>query len=516
MAAAMAVLLCGASIASAQTPRAETKLNIEISSAGASVFSALVPEIAAAGRLGLKPVPKVTSPSEATKKFCSGMGGDTPDILLTTRRLRSSTVAQCGKNGVEHIAQVVLGRSALVLAVRSDSPLANTKLTTRQVYWALARDVPDNDEFRRNSAIRWSDVDRTLPQTDIRFHVPPRDDGARPLFNAHFMEAGCRHEALIKSIFNAEQRSARCITTRLERVREIPTSRVVEALLEAPPGTVGVISDADLEKSEGKLVGLVVDGVAPDHDAIVDGEYGSTETYYLYAKRGRVLRAGEKALDLAVDRIILAMAQESVVGPTGSASRLGLIPLSDASRDAQRRLFAPPAFGDSVSAFGNLIGSVAGFVAGGARDLVDIVSNAWSPGGADDEEVSEFAALMDIAGYKIKEVQTSISIIPAAGMTFGIARSMTEADKDYLERQLRLDERKRRGVVASAQRAIIRSILDLSETYGYEMSKVEIEFVPLPSAKFVMEPEDAPIGLESSLILRSIERLSNRLSELMR
>ena len=509
-------VLCGTTISPAQPAKPVAKLNIEISASGASVFAALVPDIIAAGRADLQAEQKIVATADSMKEFCRGIGGDTPDILLTTRRMRSAMVNECGKTGVDHIAQVVFGRTALILAVRSDSPLAKSKLTSRQVYRALARDVPDNDEFRRNGAIRWSEVDSALPELDIRFHIPPRDDSARPAFNAHFLEGGCRSEPAIKSIFSAGDRTARCVTTRLDRVREIPTSKVVDALLEAPAGTVGVISDADLAKSGGKLVGLVVDGVAPDHEAIIEGDYGFAETYYLYAKRGRFLHDGDKAMDLAVDRIILAMAQENMVGPKGRAALLGLVPLSDVDRDAQRRLFAPRASPYSAPAIGGWISAAVEYVVGGVRDLVEIASNIGSAEQAGEEAVGEFTALMDIAGYKTKEVLTSISIIPSAGMTFGIVRAMSSADRDYLERRLQLDTHKRGGVLASAQRGIIRSILDISETAGYEMSKIEIEFVPLPSAKFTMEPEDAPMSLETSAILRSIERLNGRISELTR
>ena len=40
----------------------------------------------------------------------------------------------------------------------------------------------------------------------------------------------------------------------------------------------------------------------------------------------------------------------------------------------------------------------------------------------------DFTSLMDIAGYQITDVQSSIGIIPGAVMTFGIAREMSDAD----------------------------------------------------------------------------------------
>ncbi|MEA2739261.1 MAG: phosphate transport system substrate-binding protein, partial [Acetobacteraceae bacterium] len=305
---------CGLA-ASAQEKPASFTLRIGVADSGRGIFDDFIPDIAATSQSGTPPEVKYATALGTLRDFCQGIGGTSPDIVLTTRRLRSSMVAECGKNGVEHIAQVELGRTALVLAVRSGSAL--TGLAARQVYLALARDVPDKDEFRRNTAIRWSDTDRSLPQLDIRFQLPPREDPARSLFNTLILEGGCRDEPVVKLIFSAEQRTARCMTTRVDRIREIPRDQAVRALLDAPEGTVGVVSHQDIEQSDGKLVGVAVDGIAPDHDAIMQGTYEYSNMYYLYAKRGQALRGGSRAMDSAIDHIIARALTEPVIGPDG-------------------------------------------------------------------------------------------------------------------------------------------------------------------------------------------------------
>ena len=93
---------------------------------------------------------------------------------------------------------------------------------------------------------------------------------------------------------------------------------------------------------------------------------------------------------------------------------------------------------------------------------------------------------------------------------------MTEADQDYLDRRLAQDARIRVGALPVMQRSIVRSILEVSETAGFEISKVEIEFVPLPSVKLVMETKEPPVSVETSSILRQIEKLNERIQELAR
>jgi hypothetical protein len=102
----------------------------------------------------------------------------------------------------------------------------------------------------------------------------------------------------------------------------------------------------------------------------------------------------------------------------------------------------------------------------------------------------DFSSLMDIAGYRITGVSSSIGVIPDAAMTFAIAREMSDADQAYLERMLSRDATRRAGALSSLQRRIIRSIMGVSEVGSFEVSKVEIDFLPLPKVSLVVSPKD--------------------------
>ncbi len=52
---------------------------------------------------------------------------------------------------------------------------------------------------------------------------------------------------------------------------------------------------------------------------------------------------------------------------------------------------------------------------------------------------------MDIAGYKLKEIESSISLLPSLSLTFGQARELTDADRDYVERMLERHARRNPG-----------------------------------------------------------------------
>jgi hypothetical protein len=122
----------------------------------------------------------------------------------------------------------------------------------------------------------------------------------------------------------------------------------------------------------------------------------------------------------------------------------------------------------------------------------------------------DFAWLMDIAGYKLKEIESSVSLFPSLSLTFGQARELTEGDRDYVERMLDRHARRHPGPLAAIQRTIVRGIMDAGEIGGFSVDKVEVDLFPLPKVKFQLSPTDAPLGVEASRIMRAIERLNQR------
>lgn len=125
----------------------------------------------------------------------------------------------------------------------------------------------------------------------------------------------------------------------------------------------------------------------------------------------------------------------------------------------------------------------------------------------------DFSALMDIAGYKLKEIESTVGIVPYFSMTFGQSRDLTEADREFLERTLERHSRNNSTPLAWVQRAIVHAVLEASDLGGLAIDKVEIEFLPLPRVKFVLAPADAPLGLDAARIMRAVEQLNRRLQQ---
>jgi hypothetical protein len=258
----------------------------------------------------------------------------------------------------------------------------------------------------------------------------------------------------------------------------------MRTLLEAPIGTVGVLSQVDVLRSGGQLVGLSLDGVAPSQAAILNGVYDYTTSFWLYAKRGRAASGGSEAVDAAIEHVIEQAQSENVVGPDGPLQGLGLVPLPPNERAAQRAALANQGGGP----FG--IWSMVGWVGSFAADTWTMfgVRPSLPPDAVGPP--ATFASLMDIAGYRVTELNSSIGILPDASMVFGIAREMSDSDQAFLERTLYRDALRRPGALSALQRRIVRSILGVREVGNFEVSKVEIVFLPLPKVALVVSPKD--------------------------
>ena len=95
------------------------------------------------GRSSSNPTPKIESTGSGggMKLFCAGVGTQHPDVTNASRRMKKSEFAQCQENGVKDITEVAIGYDGIVMA--SSKKSAPMKLTRKDVFLALAKDVPD-------------------------------------------------------------------------------------------------------------------------------------------------------------------------------------------------------------------------------------------------------------------------------------------------------------------------------------------------------------------------------------
>ena len=94
------------------------------------------------------PVVESTGSGGGLKLFCRGIGVQTPDIANASRRIKSSEVELCAKNGVNEIVEVKIGFDGIVLA--NSKQAERVELSLKQLFLALAKEVPVDGELVPN------------------------------------------------------------------------------------------------------------------------------------------------------------------------------------------------------------------------------------------------------------------------------------------------------------------------------------------------------------------------------
>jgi hypothetical protein len=145
------------------------------------------------------------------------------------------------------------------------------------------------------------------------------------------------------------------------------------------------------------------------------------------------------------------------------------------------------------------------------KDLFDRSTEVATPSNSsdwlkqlNDDHHTGFWTLLGDAGYKLKEIDTTIGIIPKVKFKYAHGRQLSEADKAWLERKLDRMAREESGPVPTLQRAIIQGILEGNETDGFFIDTVSISLLPLPKAEFSLMPTNAPMPGDLDKIYRAV------------
>jgi len=322
-----ASILCGVPMSAAIGQSARDFISI-VGSSTVYPFATVVAE--QFGRRSSFKTPKIeaTGSGGGLKLFCGGIGVGHPDIANSSRRIKASEVRSCAANGIEEIVEVKIGYDGIVLANASDS--MTYELTRREVFLALAKDVPDPSGARKlvpNPYARWNEINPALPDAAIEVLGPPPTSGTRDAFAELALEGGCRTFDWLVAIRSEDENRFKAIC---HGVRE--DGRYIEAgendnlivqKLRANPAALGVFGFSFLDQNADVVKGATVDGEEPSFDAIADGAYPVSRSLYFYVKRAHV-----DAIP-GIREYLAEFTSDRAMGEYGYLSDRGLIPLPE-------------------------------------------------------------------------------------------------------------------------------------------------------------------------------------------
>ena len=282
--------------------------------------------------------PKIeaTGSGGGLKLFCKGVGVQYPDITNSSRRIKKNEYQMCQRNGVTDIVEVLIGYDGIAFANSKKMP--QLQLTRRDIYLALAKDVPNPDgsaNFVANPYQRWSDINPALPASRIEVLGPPPTSGTRDAFVELALEGGCKSFDWIAALKKSDKGlfKQRCHTVREDGfyIEAGENDNLIVNKLEANPSAFGVFGFSFLDQNADIVQGSMIDGYDPTFESIASGDYSVSRPLYFYVKKAHV------GIVPGIEGYLRKFTSESSWGEEGFLAEKGMIPLDDEKRRAVRK-----------------------------------------------------------------------------------------------------------------------------------------------------------------------------------
>ncbi len=281
------------------------------------------------------PVIESTGSGGGMKLFCAGVGESHPDITNASRRIKSSEFEKCQANGVKDVIEVKVGYDGIVLGNSSEAE--QLQLTRRDIFLALAKDVPNPDGSEStipNPYSTWKEVNAALPDTKIEVLGPPPTSGTRDAFVELVLEGGCKSFDWLNAIGKKDKNAYKvlCHTVREDGayVEVGENDNLIVQKLRKNEKALGVFGFSFLDQNSDVIQGSLIEGVPPEFEAIADGSYPVSRPLYFYAKKAHV------GVIPGIAEFMAEFTDEATFGEEGYLVDKGLIPMPDSERNKFR------------------------------------------------------------------------------------------------------------------------------------------------------------------------------------
>jgi phosphate transport system substrate-binding protein len=273
------------------------------------------------------PIVESTGTGGGFKLFCAGIGEGHPDITGASRPITASEAEACKGNGVTRVIEVPIGYDGIVIANTKSGPAF--ALTKKQVFLALAREIPKDGKLVKNTHQKWSEIDPTLPAQAIEVYGPPPTSGTRDAFVELVMEEACKAFPEFASAYKDEKERKKICGLVREDGRYIDAGEddnLIVQKLASNPNAVGIFGYSFLEENKKKVKAAIIEGVAADTASIENGSYKVSRSLYIYVKGDHLGKIP------GISEFVSELVSDAAIGPNGYLMEKGLLPLHDKER----------------------------------------------------------------------------------------------------------------------------------------------------------------------------------------
>tara|TARA_A100001388_G_scaffold135592_1_gene100475 strand:+ start:422 stop:1450 length:1029 start_codon:yes stop_codon:yes gene_type:complete len=234
------------------------------------------------------PVVESGGSSVGKKGVCDGVGTKFIDIGNASSRMKTKELAYCEKNGVK-LTEIKVGYDGIVVANSKKGKVLN--ISKADLGKALTAKVAINGKMVDNPYKKWSEINPSLPNVEIRVYGPPTTSGTRASYAEMVNEKGyCKKDDEAKAALKAAGMKAK-------KCRAITDGAFVEAgeqdnlivqKLNEDITAYGIFGFSYLDQNSDTLQGAVISKTAPTFENIASNNYSVSRALYYYVKHQHI------------------------------------------------------------------------------------------------------------------------------------------------------------------------------------------------------------------------------------
>ena len=272
------------------------------------------------------PVVESGGSSVGKKGVCDGVGTKFIDIGNASSRMKTKELAYCEKNGVK-LTEIKVGYDGIVVANSKKGKVLN--ISKADLGKALTAKVAINGKMVDNPYKKWSEINPSLPNVEIRVYGPPTTSGTRASYAEMVNEKGyCKKDDKAKAALKAagmKAKKCRAMRTDGAFIEAGEQDNLIVQKLNEDTTAYGIFGFSYLDQNSDTLQGAVISKTAPTFENIASNNYSVSRALYYYVKHQHIG---------VVPGIKEYMAEWTKHwGDEGALSDAGMIPMPKSERD---------------------------------------------------------------------------------------------------------------------------------------------------------------------------------------
>ena len=235
------------------------------------------------------PVVESGGSSVGKKGVCDGVGTKFIDIGNASSRMKTKELAYCEKNGVK-LTEIKVGYDGIVVANSKKGKVLN--ISKADLGKALTAKVAINGKMVDNPYKKWSEINPSLPNVEIRVYGPPTTSGTRASYAEMVNEKGyCKKDAEAKAALKvAGMKAKKCRAMRTDGafIEAGEQDNLIVQKLNEDITAYGIFGFSYLDQNSDTLQGAVISKTAPTFENIASNNYSVSRALYYYVKHQHI------------------------------------------------------------------------------------------------------------------------------------------------------------------------------------------------------------------------------------